>query len=76
MALRAKHVGEFGPHAAAKRAGFKKGDVVIAFGGDQSRMSEGDLMRIGVQRFKVGENIPVTVRRGNETVELSIPMQP
>jgi hypothetical protein len=39
-------------------------------------MSEGDLMRIGVQRFKVGENIPVTVRRGSETVELSIPMQP
>jgi serine protease Do len=76
LALRAKHVGEFGPHAAAKRAGFKKEDVVIAFGGERGRMREGDLMRIGVQRFKVGENIPVTVRRGNETIELSIPMQP
>jgi len=33
MALRAKHVGQYGPHAAAKVAGFLAGDVIVSFDG-------------------------------------------
>ena len=33
MALRVRHVGEYGEHAVAKRAGFQKGDILVSFDG-------------------------------------------
>ena len=33
MALRVKHVGEYGEHAVAKKAGLRQGDIVVAFDG-------------------------------------------
>ena len=33
MALKIEHVGEYGEHAIAKRAGLKKGDVIVAVDG-------------------------------------------
>ena len=44
MALRVRHVGEFGAHAVAKRAGFQKGDIVVAFDDRTGRMTESDLL--------------------------------
>src|SRR5262249_7831907 len=32
MALKIKHLGEYGPHRAAKEAGFRPSDVIIAVG--------------------------------------------
>ena len=39
-ALLAKHVGESGQHAAAKKAGFQKGDVIVAMAGSSARWRE------------------------------------
>jgi S1-C subfamily serine protease len=71
LALRAKHVGEYGDHATAKRAGFVKGDIIVAVDGIGSRMSEGDLIARAVQEKKPGDRFRFTVRRGDELKELS-----
>ena len=40
MALLLKHVGEYGKHAAAKKAGFQKDDVLVALDGASDRSEE------------------------------------
>jgi len=75
MALRAKHVGQHGEHAAAKNAGFKQGDVVVAVNGRNDVKSETEWLTWLVNAKKPGEKVPVTVLRGGEKVELTLPMQ-
>lgn len=75
MALSVKHVGQYGKHAAGKNAGFQKDDVIVQIAGQSKRMSESELIGQLLQNHQVGENINATVLRGNERVELSLPMQ-
>lgn len=75
MALRAKHVGQFGPHAAAKNAGFQVGDVIIAFDGKTDLARETDLFADALRTRKPGEKVPVKVVRGGKVIELQLPMQ-
>lgn len=72
LALEAKHVGEFGEHAVAKKAGFKKGDVIIAFDGRTDAMTESDLFAYVLQTKPPGSSLPVTVQRGEEKVNLNL----
>ena len=74
LALRAKHVGEYGEHAAARRAGFRRDDVVVALEGDTARLTESQFIARALQRKK-GAKLPVTVLRGERRVEMGIPMQ-
>lgn len=76
LALRVKHAGEFGPHAAAKQAGFRKEDVIVAYNGDERRLREADLLRAGVQRHRPGDRVAATVLREGRRLELQIPIQP
>ena len=75
MALRAKHVGQFGPHAAAKNAGFLMGDVIVAFDGKTDLLRETDLLAYALRNRKPGEKVAVTIVRGGKTLELMLPMQ-
>jgi len=75
MALRAKHVGQFGPHAAAKAAGFQVGDVIVSFDGKTDLARETDLFAHAATARKAGDKVPVKVVRGGKTVELVLPMQ-
>lgn len=75
MALRVKHVGQYGPHAAAKNAGFKEGDILIAYDGRKDLLREDDLLAYSVRKRFPGEKVPATVVRGGKTVELTLPMQ-
>ncbi|HEY8503233.1 MAG TPA: Trx7/PDZ domain-containing (seleno)protein [Gemmataceae bacterium] len=75
MALRVRHVGQYGPHAAAKNAGFRPDDVIVAFGGVSERMRETDLLAHAVNAHKPGERVKVTVLRKGERVEMTLPMQ-
>lgn len=75
MALRAKHVGQFGPHAAAKNAGFKVGDVIVSYDGKDDFQREADVLTYAVTARKIGETIGVTVLRDGAKVELKLPMQ-
>ena len=75
MALRAKHVGQFGPHAAAKNAGFLQGDVIVSYDGKMDLLRETDLIAYSLQNRKVGESVKVSIVRGGKTMEMTLPMQ-
>jgi hypothetical protein len=76
MALRVKHVGEYGPHAAAKNAGFQKGDVVVSWDGHNDLLTDSDVLRHGVTAHKSGDTIIVEVVRSGQRKNLTLPMQP
>jgi predicted metalloprotease with PDZ domain len=75
LALSVKHVGQYGAHAAAKKAGFQKGDIVVSFDGRTTAMSTSQLLAYTAQNTKPGQEIPVVVMRGNRRLELKLPMQ-
>lgn len=75
MALRVKHMGQWGAHAAAKKAGFQVDDVIVRFDGREDLHREADLIRHAVQNRKPGDTVPVTVLRQDKRVNLQLPMQ-
>ena len=75
MALVVKHVGQYGAHAAAKRAGFKKGDLVVSFAGQTADMSTSQLLAYTAQHTQPSRQVPVTVLRDGKRLELQMPMQ-
>lgn len=75
MALRVVNVGEYGDHAVAKRAGFRKGDVVVSFDGQAGRMSESDLLAYAVQKKRPGDEVAVIVIRDGERKTLRLALQ-
>jgi hypothetical protein len=74
LALRVKHVGEYNEHAAAKRAGFKKEDIVVAAADRTARMTESQFIAAALDNRR-GTKLAVTVLRGGDRVELQLPMQ-
>ena len=75
MALEVKRVGQYGPHAAAKQAGFQQGDVLVEFDGRTDLGSEVELMYHAVNAHKPGQRVPVTVIRNGQKRSLQLPMQ-
>lgn len=75
MALVVEHVGQYGAHAAGKRAGFEKGDVVVSFDGKTNDMSTSQLLVYAFRNTKVGERIAVEIVRDGNRQTLSLPMQ-
>ena len=75
MALLVKSVGQYGKHAAAKIAGFKKDDLIVEFAGQSARLTEGELMGRVLQKNMPGEKVNVTVWRDGQRVALQMPMQ-
>ena len=75
MALVVKHVGEYGAHAVAKKAGFQKGDVVVAVDGRKDALTESGLLAWLAEKTKPGDRVPVTVLRGGKRIDLTLPMQ-
>ncbi|MEX2187215.1 MAG: Trx7/PDZ domain-containing (seleno)protein [Pirellulales bacterium] len=74
LALRVKHVGLYGQHAAAKNAGFQKDDVITSVGELTGRLSEGQFLAHALTH-RAGEKLPTKVLRGRKTVELKLPIQ-
>ncbi|MEZ6059474.1 MAG: Trx7/PDZ domain-containing (seleno)protein [Planctomycetaceae bacterium] len=75
MALKVEHVGQYGAHAAAKNAGFEKGDVIVQFDGHRDLLRDGDVLAYGVTQRKPGDKVPVTVLRNGSEKTLQLPMQ-
>lgn len=75
LALLAKHVGQYGNHAAAKREGWVQGDILVEIDGSDARHTESQLIGRFIQEHKPGKKIPATVLRGSKRVELKIPIQ-
>jgi serine protease Do len=75
MALLVKHVGEYNEHAAAKKAGFRKDDVLVAIDGRTERITESRLIGEMLQTRKAGDRIKATMLRGTNVMSLAIPVQ-
>jgi hypothetical protein len=71
LALKADHVGEYGEHAIAKRAGLRKGDVIVAVDGNERRMTESQFLEYTLRRKHRGDTIAVTVLRDGKRMTLS-----
>ena len=75
LGLRVDYVGQYNDHAAGKRAGFLKNDIVVACDDQDQAMSESDWLQRLLQKRMPGDRLPVTVLRGTERVKLELPMQ-
>lgn len=75
MALRAKYVGEFGAHKAAKTAGFQLGDILISYDGRENLMRESDIFLYGTSERRVGDQVVVDVLREGKRLTFQLPMQ-
>ena len=75
LGLRVAHVGQYGDHAAAKKAGFQVGDVVVALAGRTRGLTESQLLAELVRSTKPGDKVEFTVLRDGKTVALTLPMQ-
>ena len=73
--LFAKHVGQYGKHAKAKQAGWRKGDILLDIDGDDSRLSESQLIGKLIREHEKGDKVPVAVLRNGKRIRLSIPVQ-
>ena len=65
----------YGNHAAAKKAGVQKDDVIVAIDGFSARATESGLIGRLLQTRKAGEVVAMTVLRGSERVDIKLPMQ-
>lgn len=70
LALRAKHVGQYGDHATAKRAGFRKGDIIVGIDGRDAPMRETDFIAYTVQQKKPGDELRLSVLRDGKRKEM------
>jgi serine protease Do len=75
MALLVKLVGQYGKHAAAKQAGFKKDDVLLELDGNSNRMSESELLGFVLQKHQAGDEVKAVVLREKQRVQLALPIQ-
>ena len=75
MALIVDHLGQYNAHAAAKRAGFRKGDILIRFDGREDLKSESALFGYALETHKAGDKVQATVLRNDKKIELSLPIQ-
>ena len=70
-----KYVGQYGDHAVAKRAGFRKGDIIVEVPGLRGRSSETDyLARILASKMR-GDSVLIGVLRRGRRMELRLRLQ-
>lgn len=74
MALKVRHVGQFGEHATAKKAGFLAGDVIVGVDGRTDLLRETDLFAYGLSLPK-GTKVKFDVVRKGKPLQLEFPMQ-
>lgn len=75
LALRVKGLGQFNQHGAAKRAGFQKDDVIVVLDGERAQLDESRAIGRLLRLHRAGETVAVTVLRGDQRLELRLPMQ-
>lgn len=76
VGLRIKHVGQFNAHAAAKRAGFKQGDVFLKVGKIERPLTESQLFAELIDAYKPGDSVLVELLRNGKRLQLQLPIQP
>ena len=72
MSLNAKHVGQYGEHAIAKRAGLKKGDRIVSVDGLTGPMTETQILRHILTNTKPGDTIPFSAVRNGRKLDFKV----
>ena len=75
MALLVTHVGKYGAHARARRAGFRVGDVVTQVDEQSDLMRESDFFEYALNDKNPGDKIRLVVDRNGRTLQLSYRLQ-
>ena len=75
MALKVKHVGQFGPHATAHKAGVVKGDILIGFDEKTDLLRESDVFFYAIDSKKTGDMVSLTIKRNKNIMQIKIPIQ-
>lgn len=75
MALRVTSLGRYGPHATARKAGFKEGDILTHYDGQSSFHRESDIFAHTAKRRKIGDSVQVRLLRGSRQLSLRLPIQ-
>ena len=63
-------IGDVTPEGPAAKAGLKPGDVVTKMNGEA--VADSAALRLHISQTAPGTNVPLTVRRGNSTVDLNV----
>ena len=75
MALRVTHVGQYGKHAVAKRAGIKKHDIITSFDGQTKLFTESRLIQYAMNQKNSGDVVALTYRRNGRSRKVNIKLQ-
>ena len=75
MALRADHVGMYGNHARAKKAGLRKGDIIVSFDGRDDLMTENSLIEYAIQEKISGDQVEIRFQRNGKEASARIVLQ-
>ena len=60
------------PDGPAGKAGIKPGDVIVEF--DGKPVKDPDDLVVAIRAKSVGDAVPMKVRRGNETISVTVPL--
>jgi serine protease Do len=75
MALLVEHVGQYGNHAIAKRAGFIKGDIMVSFDGKTESMRETEIFAHVLRHRPSGTSVEIKIIRKNKPMTLHFKLQ-
>lgn len=75
MVLWVKGPGMRGTHAAARKAGFEKDDVLMEVADMKHHLKESRQHGHLMQKHRQGDIVPVKVRRGDRMIDLLLPMK-
>lgn len=75
LGLVVQHVGQYGRHAVAMKAGVLKGDVLVAVKGNTQRLTEGQLIGDLLRNHLPGDIVRMTILREGERMNFDIKMQ-
>lgn len=59
----------------AFRAGFKRGDIIVAVDGHSQRMSESQVLAYSLQEKMPGDRVTITVQRAGKRMKLTLPVE-
>ena len=75
LALKVRHVGQYGDHARAKQAGIQKDDIIVSYDGRTDFTTESQLLAYGMQQKKPGDKVEIGVLRGGAKKTMTVTLQ-
>jgi len=75
LALLVEHVGQYGDHGVAKRAGFLKGDILVEFDGMNAPMRETEIFAHVLRHRPIGSEVRAKVLRQGKAMQFKFKLQ-